>query len=117
MQRMENAEYFHAKQACYLCGQPHDVVDTEIQIVGEGVLCICHGCIADLARTSRFDLTDRRDEIDQLQADLAKANAQGFQHYPTLGPTEPTIEPNILRDPTGLIEYDASDDDFEAVIG
>jgi uncharacterized protein CbrC (UPF0167 family) len=51
------------------------VVDTEIQIVGEGVLCICHGCIADLARTSRFDLTDRRDEIDQLQADLAKANA------------------------------------------
>jgi hypothetical protein len=57
-----------------------------------------------------------RSRTDALIAQV-QANAQGFQHYPTLGPTEPTIEPNILRDPTGLIEYDASDDDFEAVIG
>lgn len=76
MQRFENAEYFHAKQACYLCHQPHNVVDTEIQIEGEGVLCICRGCIGALAQTAGFDLTDRREEIERLRARADRAEGR-----------------------------------------
>lgn len=76
MQRLENAAYYHARQACYCCLQPHDVVDTEIQIEGEGVLCICRGCIAALAQTAGFDLDDRQKEIQALRARADKAEGR-----------------------------------------
>jgi ABC-type Fe2+-enterobactin transport system substrate-binding protein len=73
MQREQNASYYHAKGACYLCHQPHDIVDTSIQITGEGVLAICHGCIADLALTSGYLLSDNKAEVESLKAQLAGA--------------------------------------------
>lgn len=73
MERIANAEYFHAKQSCYTCLNNHDVVDTSIVIEGEGVLCICRSCIADLARTAGFDLDDRSAEIKKLQMKLTRA--------------------------------------------
>lgn len=74
MERIQNAEYFHARQACYLCLQPHDCVDTSIVIEGEGVLALCHGCIRDLALTSGYAVDDDRSaEIAQLNVDLEAA--------------------------------------------
>lgn len=76
MERFENAEYFHAKQACYTCLNNHDVVDTSIQIDGEGVLAICRSCIADLARTAGFDLDDRSSEIQGLRSRVDQLESQ-----------------------------------------
>lgn len=82
MQRIENCLYVHAKGACYLCHQPHDCVDTEIIIEGEGILAICRGCIADLARTTGFDLDDRSTEIEllRIERDEARAEAKASDH-------------------------------------
>lgn len=80
MERIENAEYFHAKQSCYLCLNNHDVVDTSIIVEGEGVLCICRSCIADLARTAGFDLDDRSAEIKKLELQLSRAKGD-VAHY------------------------------------
>lgn len=76
MERVENAEYFHAKQSCYLCLNNHDVVDTSIIVEGEGVLAICRSCIADLARTAGFDLDDRSKEIQELRSTIDKLEGQ-----------------------------------------
>lgn len=77
MERIQNAEYFHAKQACYLCHDPHDVVDTSITIEGEGVLAIGRACIRDLALTAGFTVDDdQRPELDRLKAELADATAR-----------------------------------------
>jgi len=73
MQKIENAEYFHARQACYLCLQPHDCVDTEVQIEGEGVLALCRNCIGTLAETAGFELRDQQDTIDRLREELRLA--------------------------------------------
>lgn len=75
MERIENAEYVHAKQACYLCLNNHDCVSTDIQIEGEGILAICRSCIADLARTAGFDLDDRQAYIESLESDLGAEKA------------------------------------------
>lgn len=74
MQRVENAAYVHAKQSCYLCLQPHDGVDTEVQIDYEGVLFLCRGCIRSLAETAGFKVDeDRTQEIADLVAQLDEA--------------------------------------------
>ena len=70
MQREQNANYYHARGACYLCLSPNDVVDTAIQIEGEGVLCICRNCIGELAQTAGFVLSDNREEVEQLKTEL-----------------------------------------------
>lgn len=74
MQRLENANYAFAKQACYICGQPHDVVDTEAFVEGEGALCICRGCVADMAQTAGFILESRSAQIADLEERLVDAN-------------------------------------------
>lgn len=56
-----------------------------------------------------------RARCDSLMAQI-QANAQGFQHYPTLGPTEVAEERHFMRDDTGLIEFDVTHErDFEDV--
>jgi len=71
MQRVENAIYVHARQSCYLCLNPHDGVDTEVQIDFEGVLFLCRGCIHSLALTAGFVVDDdRTEEIAALTAAL-----------------------------------------------
>lgn len=79
MERVENAEYFHAKQSCYLCLNNHDVVDTSIIVEGEGVLAICRSCIADLARTAGFSLDDRTKEIEGLRARVDLLESQHIE--------------------------------------
>jgi ribosome-binding protein aMBF1 (putative translation factor) len=76
MLRTENADYYHARAACYLCLQPHDGVDTEVQIEYEGVLFICKGCIADLARVAGYTLSDNSDEMHKLQSDLVETQSE-----------------------------------------
>lgn len=49
----------HAKGgACYICGNPSDLVDTEVSIDYEGVLAICRGCAWDVAQSAGFRLED-----------------------------------------------------------
>lgn len=70
MERVPAAEYFHARQACYLCLDPTDVVDTSIVIEGEGVLAIGRSCIRDLAMTAGFTIgEDRSNEVEQAKAE------------------------------------------------
>lgn len=83
MERTENAAYYHARNACYLCLEPHNVVDTAVQIEGEGVLAICKGCIAQLAQTAGFDLDDRSEEIEALKVRVIEAE-QGRDDAETL---------------------------------
>lgn len=74
MQHIVNAGFQHARQSCYLCLEPHDGVDTEVQIDYEGVLFICKGCCRALALTAGFTVDkDRQPEIDKLQAELDDA--------------------------------------------
>lgn len=59
------------------------------------------------------DRAERSNLLAQVQA-----NAQGLQFYPSLPPRAPEAERHIVRDDTGLIEYDATnDDDFVHVSG
>jgi hypothetical protein len=77
MQRIQNAGYQHARQACYLCLNNHDGVDTEVQIDYEGVLFLCRGCCGHLAQTAGFRVDDdRQPEIDKLKSNLETASAQ-----------------------------------------
>lgn len=74
MQRTENASYQHARQACYLCLDPHDGVDSEVTIEYEGVLFLCKGCIRSLALTAGFVVDDdRSEEIADLNKKLDEA--------------------------------------------
>lgn len=70
MERVQNAAYYHARQACYTCLNPNDLVDTSIQIDGEGVLAICKSCVADMARTAGFVLSDNYAEVERLKAEV-----------------------------------------------
>lgn len=72
MQHIVNAGYQHARQSCYLCLQPHDGVDTEVQIDYEGVLFLCKGCCRALALTAGFLVNeDQTDKVDALKESLA----------------------------------------------
>jgi hypothetical protein len=82
----------HAKGACYVCLRADGLVDTDVQIEGEGILAICVGCITAAAEaagltfneaafaelrsaqqaTSRDALVARNED---LTAELAAANA------------------------------------------
>lgn len=73
MEFIENAGYYHAKQACYRCLSPHNGVDLDIQIEGEGALFLCRGCISDAAKACGFDVEDRGPEIERLRDELAES--------------------------------------------
>lgn len=75
MQRETSAQYYHARQACYLCLNPNDVVDTTIQIDGEGVLAICRNCIGELAMTSGWVLSDNKQEVATLKGKVTRLTA------------------------------------------
>lgn len=59
------AQYYHAKQACYLCANPKDLVDTSVPIEGEGVLAICTRCLQTMFDTAGLDAT-ADEEIETL---------------------------------------------------
>lgn len=57
---------YHANMACYICGVTTNLIDTSVQIEGEGVLAICPGCVAGMARAAGFTDPDADAEIEQL---------------------------------------------------
>lgn len=70
MEHLQNAAYYHARQSCYTCLNPNDVVDTSVQIEGEGVLCLCRNCIGTLALAAGFILSDNAEELALLHTAL-----------------------------------------------
>lgn len=75
MQR-SNAEYYHARQACYLCLNPHDGVDTEVQIDYEGVLFLCRNCVREMCVFLGFEVDDSsQPQIDALKAKIEELEA------------------------------------------
>jgi hypothetical protein len=66
----------HAKNGCYLCGNPNRLIDTEVSVDYEGVLAICEGCVKDLAQTAGFNLEIRSEEVEGLRTDLADAQVE-----------------------------------------
>lgn len=67
MELEQTAHYYFAKAACYTCLEVNDIVNTGLQIDGEGILGICKKCAADIARTAGFELFDRSDELAELK--------------------------------------------------
>lgn len=67
MELEQSAHYYIAKSGCYLCLAVNDIVKTDIQIEGEGILGICRACAADIARTAGYELFDRSDELADLK--------------------------------------------------
>ena len=63
-----NALYAHAKQGCYLCVRGDSLVDLGVDIVGEGALVLCKGCIGEAAEAA--ELTFNRARIRELEAAL-----------------------------------------------
>jgi len=53
MQHEINANWVVAKGGCYQCTNPNDVIVFDVDIEGEGVLCICTACILDAAQLAR----------------------------------------------------------------
>lgn len=77
MDFVAQSAYYHAKAGCYLCGRTDSLVDTSVQIEGEGVLALCIGCIkGDLCMTAGIDvdaLEATAEAIVALQDELAQA--------------------------------------------
>ena len=84
------SSYYHAKESCYLCGKTDDLVDTAVQIEGEGVLALCRGCIlGDMALTLGVDVAalelaaaasaDLEREVAELKAALRAARRTATQ--------------------------------------
>lgn len=69
-----NALYAHAKQGCYLCVRGDGLVDLGVDIVGEGALVLCKGCIAEAAEAA--SLTFNRAQLRELEAALAEKRDQ-----------------------------------------
>lgn len=82
----------HAAGGCYVCGRGDSLVDTDVQIVGEGALAICKGCVATLAEAAGIHLNaaaiaereaafieERRqfspERVSDLEAQLAETQA------------------------------------------
>jgi hypothetical protein len=66
-ERLPEAGYLHAGQACYLCLRVEDVIDTGHQIEGEGILAICTNCVKDLAVSAGMD-PEAEGEVEQMAA-------------------------------------------------
>ena len=83
MQRIQQGiPSVHAKGgACYICGNPADLVDTEVSIDYEGVLAICHGCAWDIAQTAGFRMEDeeRQRYVQQLEDRLGHEVTQRIE--------------------------------------
>ena len=47
-----DANLSHANGGCYVCLRGDSLVDTGVQIVAEGILALCKGCITDAAQAA-----------------------------------------------------------------
>lgn len=71
----------HARAGCYTCLRGSDLVDTEVQIEGEGALVLCKACIADLAEAAGLTFNVAR--VHELEAALAAAHPERFAELET----------------------------------
>lgn len=73
---MDECWYAHAKAACYICEKPGpDIIDTGVQIEGEGVLAVCVSCVVEMAVTAGKD-PGAADEVEQMAQIVATLNEQ-----------------------------------------
>lgn len=66
MIRSDSANGAHIGQACLLCRNPNDIIDTEVSIPYEGVLAICTRCVRDMALCAGYDLERTSADWDAL---------------------------------------------------
>lgn len=64
----------HAGAGCYRCGRGDSLIDTDIQIVGEGALAFCRGCITEFAEVA--GVAHNRAEWSELQAKVAALESE-----------------------------------------
>jgi hypothetical protein len=69
------AGYQYAKEGCYICPNAGPLIDTGVQIEGEGIMALCFTCLADMARVAGFTDPDADTEIEQL-AQLVERQAK-----------------------------------------
>ena len=72
-----NSNYSTAKGGCYVCTRGDSLVDLGVDIVGEGALVLCKGCIAEAAEAA--SLTFNRARITQLEAEIQALNIEVLQ--------------------------------------
>lgn len=60
----------HANAGCYRCSRGDSLVDFDAQIVGEGALVLCRGCIAEGAEAA--GLLSNTAAVSELQAELER---------------------------------------------
>jgi hypothetical protein len=77
LSRLVPGQYYHAKQSCYLCGQTSNLVDTEVQIEGEGVLGICKGCVHDMAVVAGWEPDAARELARAIENEADLINQLG----------------------------------------
>jgi hypothetical protein len=82
----------HANGGCYRCLRGDNLVDLDVQIVGEGILAICTGCLKEAAEAAGIHLNEaavaeeraahqeaaRRfdpEAVEALEAELAEARS------------------------------------------
>lgn len=71
MELLPEAKSVHAKHGCYRCARVSSVVDLDVLVEGEGVLCLCRACVLDAARTAMVTPRD-----DPVRSELARLSAQ-----------------------------------------
>ena len=72
-----NALQAHAAGGCYICTRGDSLVDLGVDIVGEGALVLCKGCIAEAAEAA--ELTFNRARIRELEAENQSLNIEVLQ--------------------------------------
>ena len=63
----------HANAGCYRCSRGNNLVDHDVQIVGEGALALCKGCIAEAAEAAGLVVNGAR--VRELEQQLQAAQA------------------------------------------
>jgi hypothetical protein len=53
-----NALTAHAQGGCFVCHRGDNLVDTEVQVEGEGILALCSSCIQDAAQAAGLTLNE-----------------------------------------------------------
>lgn len=68
--REASAEFYHAQSACYTCGRVEDVINTDVQVEGEGILAICTNCVHEMAQVAED--VDEVETMAQLTGQLTR---------------------------------------------
>lgn len=75
---VDEAPPYIAGQSCYACQNRNGIVDTEIPVVGEGVLGVCVTHILEWAGAAGYELMDSdvHDDLAQAEKELEATQAE-----------------------------------------